>query len=127
MTEPGKPVFLSYASQDSGAARTLCDALRAIDIEVWFDRSELRGGENWDRKIIDQIRKCRLFIPVISKSTEARDEGYFRREWAPSFKTVMCQVLWGSAPAATSQSSARSCATRATLICEPLAPNRAVT
>lgn len=82
MTEPNQAVFLSYASQDAGAAQNLCNGLRAAGFEVWFDQSELRGGENWDRKINDQIRKCRLFIPVISKSTEARDEGYFRREWA---------------------------------------------
>ncbi len=82
MTQPNEAVFLSYASQDAVAAQKLCNGLRGAGIEVWFDQSELRGGENWDRKINDQIRKCRLFIPVISRSTEARDEGYFRREWA---------------------------------------------
>jgi TolB-like protein/tetratricopeptide (TPR) repeat protein len=82
VTEPNQAVFLSYASQDADAAQNLCNGLRAAGIEVWFDQSELRGGENWDRKINDQIRKCRLFIPVISKRTETRDEGYFRREWA---------------------------------------------
>jgi TolB-like protein len=75
-------VFLSYASQDADAAWRICDALRASGIEVWFDQSELRGGDAWDRKIRDQIRNCRLFIPVISANTERRDEGYFRREWA---------------------------------------------
>ena len=82
MNEPNQAVFLSYASEDSDAAQRLCNGLRAAGIEVWLDQSELRGGENWDRKINDQIRKCLLFIPVISRSTEARDEGYFRREWA---------------------------------------------
>jgi len=38
-------VFLSYASQDSAVARRIADALRAAGIEVWFDQSELRGGE----------------------------------------------------------------------------------
>jgi TolB-like protein/Flp pilus assembly protein TadD len=75
-------VFLSYASQDAEAARRICEALRASDIEVWFDQSELRGGDSWDRKIRDQIHDCHLFIPLISANTECRDEGYFRREWA---------------------------------------------
>jgi TolB-like protein/tetratricopeptide (TPR) repeat protein len=74
-------VFLSYASQDAEAAQKICDALRAAGIEVWFDKSELRGGDVWDRQIRDQIHDCRLFIAVISAHTEARDEGYFRREW----------------------------------------------
>ena len=79
---PTGAVFLSYASQDAEAARRICDALRAAGIEVWFDQSELRGGDAWDRKIRDQIHDCRLFIPVVSANSERRDEGYFRREWA---------------------------------------------
>jgi TolB-like protein/Tfp pilus assembly protein PilF len=74
-------VFLSYASEDATAAEKICKALRAAGIEVWFDRSELRGGDAWDRQIREQIHACRLFIPIISANTEARDEGYFRREW----------------------------------------------
>jgi adenylate cyclase len=81
VTEPSHAVFLSYASQDAEAVQKICEALRAAGIEVWFDKSELRGGDVWDRRIHDQIHNCRLFIPVISATTEARDEGYFRREW----------------------------------------------
>jgi TolB-like protein len=81
MTEPAKAVFLSYASQDAEAAQRICDALRAAGIEVWFDQSELRGGDVWDQKIRHQIRDCALFIPIISANTQARPEGYFRLEW----------------------------------------------
>jgi hypothetical protein len=51
-------------------------------IEVWFDQSELRGGDAWDRRIREQIHACRLVIAVISAHTETRAEGYFRREWS---------------------------------------------
>jgi len=78
---PSRPIFLSYASQDTAAAARLCEALRAAGLEVWFDRSELRGGDAWDQQIRQQIRDCALLIPVISAQTEARPEGYFRREW----------------------------------------------
>jgi hypothetical protein len=81
VTDPGRAVFLSYASQDAEAAQRLCNALRAAGIEVWFDRTELRGGDAWDQKIRQQIRDCMLFLPIISKSTQARTEGYFRLEW----------------------------------------------
>ena len=77
----GKAVFLSYASQDTEAAKRICEALRAAGVEVWFDQSELRGGDQWDTKIKKQIRECALFVPVISANTQARAEGYFRREW----------------------------------------------
>ena len=81
MSEPNKAVFLSYASQDIEAARRICDALRTAGIEVWFDQSELRGGDAWDYKIRQQVRDCALFVPIISANTECRTEGYFRREW----------------------------------------------
>src|SRR5688500_1342782 len=76
-----KAVFLSYASQDAAAVQPVVDTLRAKGVEVWFDQSELRGGDAWDQKIRRQIRECALFIPVISANTNARGEGYFRLEW----------------------------------------------
>ena len=51
MSDPSGAVFLSYASQDAEAAQHLCNALRAAGIEVWFDQSELRGGDVWDSSI----------------------------------------------------------------------------
>src|SRR3954471_24121446 len=81
MSAEHQAVFLSYASQDAEAARRICEALRAASVEVWFDQSELRGGDAWDAKIRKQIKECALFVPVISANTEARLEGYFRLEW----------------------------------------------
>ena len=81
MSDSAKAVFLSYASQDADAARRICDALRAAGVEVWFDQSELRGGDAWDQKIRRQVKECALFMPIISASTQSRAEGYFRLEW----------------------------------------------
>ena len=80
MAGESKAVFLSYASEDSEAARRIADALRTSGIEVWFDQSELRGGDAWDHKIRQQIQDCALFMPIVSHATEARLEGYFRRQ-----------------------------------------------
>jgi hypothetical protein len=81
MSESTKAVFLSYASQDKEAARKICEALRQAGLEVWFDVSELRGGDAWDQKIRKQIKECALFIPLITPTTNSRPEGYFRLEW----------------------------------------------
>ena len=81
MNQPSKGVFLSYASEDSDAAARLAAALAAAGIDVWFDKSEIRGGDAWDQKIRQQIRDCALFVPIISAHTQARPEGYFRLEW----------------------------------------------
>jgi TolB-like protein/Tfp pilus assembly protein PilF len=81
VSAPNQAIFLSYASQDAEVARRICDALRAVGLDVWFDQSELRGGDAWDASIRRQIRECALFVPIISANTQAREEGYFRREW----------------------------------------------
>jgi TolB-like protein len=72
---------LSHASQDAAAAARIATALRAAGIEVWFDQSELRGGDVWDQKIRREIHDCALFMAVISHHTQERLEGYFRLEW----------------------------------------------
>lgn len=78
---PTGAVFLSYASQDAEATQRICAALRSAGVEVWFDQSELRGGDAWDQSIRKQIKTCALFIPIISQHTHDRAEGYFRLEW----------------------------------------------
>src|SRR5258707_10897429 len=74
-------VFLSYASEDRQAAQALRDALPDLGLEAWYDESELNGGDAWDQKIRRQIRECDFFVALVSAQTEARHEGYFRREW----------------------------------------------
>ena len=81
MSDATKAVFLSYASQDAEAAKRICEALRAVGVEVWFDQNELVGGDAWDAKIRKQIADCALFVPMVSAATQARHEGYFRLEW----------------------------------------------
>ncbi len=75
-------IFLSYASQDAEAARSIYETLRGEGVEVWFDADGgLEHGDEWDAKIRRQIKECVLFIPLISANTQAREEGYFRLEW----------------------------------------------
>jgi TolB-like protein len=74
-------VFISYARDDIVAAQRTAEALRSHGVEVWFDLDELRGGDAWDQKIRRQIRACTLFLPIISRRTQERAEGYFRLEW----------------------------------------------
>jgi TolB-like protein len=81
MSELSKALFLSYASEDAAAARQICSALRSAGVEVWFDQSELRGGDDWDQKIRRQVRSCTLFLALVSANTRVRTEGYFRLEW----------------------------------------------
>lgn len=78
---PAGAIFLSYASQDTEPARRIAEVLRQAGLEVWFDQSELRGGDAWDALIRRHVKECALFVPIISANTESRSEGYFRLEW----------------------------------------------
>ena len=81
MSDATKAVFISYAREDTGAARRIAEALRSHGVEVWFDQNELRGGDAWDGKIRKQINDCALFLPIVSQRTQERTKGYFRLEW----------------------------------------------
>jgi len=75
-------IFVSYAHEDIAAARQLHAGLQEIGANVsWFDKSDLRSGDDWMHEIREAIRGCHLFLPLISETTEGRDEGFFREEW----------------------------------------------
>jgi hypothetical protein len=75
--------FISYSRTDLAAARRLFSALQEIGAEVaWFDKSELKPGDDWNQQIRNAINGCYLFLPLVSANTETREEGFFREEWA---------------------------------------------
>jgi hypothetical protein len=75
-------IFVSYASDDIGAARQLVSDLEEIGGDVaWFDKSALKPGDAWDQRLRSAIQRCSLFLPLLSANTERRTEGYFRLEW----------------------------------------------
>jgi len=78
---PRGAIFISYAREDTAAVRTLKEALDAAGLTVWFDFDRLGAGDSFDLKIHQNIRRCSLFIPVLSRNTQARAQGFFRREW----------------------------------------------
>jgi hypothetical protein len=79
---PANAIFISYARQDLPAVQELKAGLEAAGLPAWLDIEDLRPGEDFNPRIKKYITEgCRCFIPVISKNTESRPEGYFRKEW----------------------------------------------
>lgn len=80
-------IFISYVREDAEPARRLCDAITTLGGDVWFDEQRLQPGDEWNEEILTSIRRdIRLFVPVISRQTELRDEGYVFREWTDALK-----------------------------------------
>ncbi len=78
--EPGA-VFLSYASGDWPAVEKLKIALEQSGVDVFFDRDQLKPGNDWEGKLRHSIHDCSLFVPVISRQTLTPDRRFFRVEW----------------------------------------------
>jgi hypothetical protein len=79
---PKNAIFISYAREDLPAVQELKAGLEAAGLPVWFDQQSLRPGDNFNPEIAEDISKgCGCFLAVISKNTERRHEGYFRKEW----------------------------------------------
>jgi WD40 repeat protein len=77
--EPRRGIFLSYSREDIDMARRLRRDLRRVDIEVWMDESDLRGGVNIQGEIRRNIERSLLFVALISRSS--LQSPFFRWEW----------------------------------------------
>lgn len=68
-------VFVSHASEDKDAvARPLADALKALDVTVWLDETEMRIGDSLRRKIDQGLARSRFGIVIFSRA-------FFSKGW----------------------------------------------
>jgi len=101
-------VFLSYASEDKEAVSRLKESLEAQHIDVFFDKDDLRAGEDFEIRLKHSISSCSVFIPVISRNTLTERRRFFRSEWnraleealkvAPSQRFILPVVIDDTAP-----------------------------
>jgi hypothetical protein len=77
-------VFISYAREDSEAAKRLYEHIkdvgRLMNIYPWIDKDFLIGGQNWKIAINKAIKKSRYFIPIFSSISVAK-RGYVQKEF----------------------------------------------
>ncbi len=59
-------IFISYASIDSAFADEYYDELLQRGHEVWMDRAELKGGQDWVKVIQERIRWSEAMIVLWS-------------------------------------------------------------
>jgi len=63
------PIFISNATQDDDFVKELRIALEKLDLTVWVDSRNLRGGKKLDPEIHQAIEEARQFIVVFSPET----------------------------------------------------------
>jgi hypothetical protein len=88
-------VFVSYAHEDLSAAQRLVEGLQAQGLDVWWDKKKLKPADNWALAIERGIKRCALFLPVISRTSlgEEKKRSYIWREW-----NLARKMLDGMAP-----------------------------
>jgi formylglycine-generating enzyme required for sulfatase activity len=62
-------IFLSYSSKDRSLAEPIYLALRAQDHSVFFDRSDLPPGEEYDVRIREAIESSDLFVFLVTPNS----------------------------------------------------------
>jgi hypothetical protein len=82
---PRGAIFISYASEDRAVAEAMAAALADAKLDAWLDREQIMGGDRFAERIDAGIRRCDLFVPVLSRRALVREERYFRREWSAAF------------------------------------------
>jgi hypothetical protein len=72
-------IFISYSRKDTAFVRRLAGDLEKAGYSIWWDVSDLRGGDDWVRLIPEAIEKSDYFIVVLSPNSTASE--WVRREY----------------------------------------------
>lgn len=90
-------IFISYTTANADVARTLAAEL-AKRCPVWFDAKLIRGGEELNSELVRAIQDAHLFIPLISRETNAAATSrVFVSEWKKAIE-VASNVQLGLRP-----------------------------
>ena len=99
--EPGTPsllqssgnnnVFISYCRNDEQVAKDIAQQFDEKYIEYFWDKNNLRTGNNLNKEITDAIDKCCVFLPVVSSSIGASSP-YVWMEWKYAVDTK--KLIW---------------------------------
>jgi len=81
----GAMFFISYSRKtDLPRAEALYQALLRHGVterEIWFDRKSIEPGQDFQRRILDGIRQCKYFLPLLSQACNVREEAFVFQEW----------------------------------------------
>src|SRR6186713_52953 len=72
-------IFISYSRKDIAFARRLAGDLEKAGYVVWWDITDLRGGDDWVRVIPEAIETSDFFIVVLSPHSTVSE--WVRKEY----------------------------------------------
>lgn len=81
-------VFISYGHPDLPVVKALVEFLRGLKIKVWFDKTNLLPGEQWDDVIQERISKSKVFLLCLSSKAIDR-RGFYQKEIQLAMNTAL--------------------------------------
>ena len=81
-------IFVSYAHEDMPLVSTIVKRLKKEGFNIWFDATNLSSGDDYDKRIINAITQCKVFIPILSPQVRQDIENgntnryYIKNEWS---------------------------------------------
>ena len=66
-------VFLSHSSKDKAVVQPLAERLRQDGLRVWFDKWEMRPGDNIPAKIEEGLERSRVLVLCMSANAFGSD------------------------------------------------------
>jgi hypothetical protein len=73
-------VFVSYAKENDVLAETVFGALQEAGIDPWLDADRLRGGDNWDERIQEELRGVDYVLVLVTPELVRKTDGYVNTE-----------------------------------------------
>jgi hypothetical protein len=65
--------FISHARSNQDVALNIRDLLEGIGVETFVAHLDLRPSQEWRNVIVDQLRSCELFVPLLSSAFKRSD------------------------------------------------------
>ena len=90
-------IFVSYAHKDKEFVDRLAGDLHQRGASVFFDRSDLKPGDDWRQVILDNIQGCKVFIFIISPISVTRPEVLWELEQARKAQKRVIPVIYKTA------------------------------
>jgi len=66
-------VFISYSSKQIHFANQIKEFLDNIEIESFLANDDIRIAENWKDRIINELKMCKIIVPILSKEFKESD------------------------------------------------------
>jgi len=93
-------IFISYSRKDMDFVRKLAGDLEKAGYDVWWDISDLRGGDDWVRQIPEAIRLSQFVLVVLTP--DSVESEWVRKEYTQALslrkKIIPIMLVPGAVP-----------------------------